>query len=872
MLRPFLLTLALAALSCTSKAQSGANCTFSDECADALVCAGNYCREACRTDRDCPDARPCLPSATSGARVCLPPGASRLCASEADCPQGARCSDGRCYVRCINDGDCLGGTCVAGGRCASPITVSVAGDGGVPNDVPATDVPATDGGACPMSCPVTCGANGRCLTVTDVAAGDAYTCAVLSDGNVRCWGAQDPDARVLGDGTYRPHPFPRATRGVVEAVQIATSFAQACIRRVGGAVVCWGYSDGTPSVMRGLNVARDLSGNGEHMCVARSDGTAACFGGNDLGQLGDGTTTRSASPVDVRGASGPLADVVQVAAGRGHTCARLTSGAVHCWGDDGEGQLGNGAAGSSRTAAAAPVLTGAVFVASGEGHSCAIVTGGGVRCWGRDAEGQLGDGPGADRSDVPVTVVDEANNPLRDVTWIALGSLHSCAVGTDGAVRCWGRGEEGQAGPQRTRVERATLVAGLTATRVSAGRSHTCALTTDGALSCFGSNREGQLGDAASARTAPVAVRDLTGVERASAGARHTCAVTGDRLAWCWGANENHRLGDGGETERGVPGRVDGLANVQSVSAGGGNTCAVQSDGRLTCWGANTLGQVGDGRADHRTRPSEVFPTGVVAVSVGGWHVLARLADGTARAWGSNDYEQLGALAPDGGAWELSTTPATVATGAGVLRDVRAVAAGTRMSCAIVGEGAVRCWGSPPEGGSLGNGTSTPSPLPATVEGVADAAEIGVGEAFACARSRDGAVRCWGHNDGGQAGTGDTSVALTASAVLTAEGSALTGTAEIAVGGAHACARTGASELRCWGWNQYGQLGEGTFVSRSRAARVPGVDGMRGVTAGAWHTCVVRTDGAMRCWGRDTEGELGDGASSTRGVLVRTAW
>ncbi len=869
MFRPLaaaLFVASLAVLSCTSKVPSGGTCAFSDECDQPLVCADRYCREACRSDRDCPVGRPCLPSAVTGARVCLPEGATRLCSSEADCPQGARCADSRCYVRCINDGDCLGGTCVAGGRCASPITVSVAGDGGVPTDGAVTDVPVTDSGACPMSCPVTCGTNGRCLTVTDVSAGDVYTCAVLSDGTVRCWGSQDRDARVLGDGTFRPHPFPRVARGVAEAVQIATSIAQVCVRRPAGAVLCWGYSDGTPSVILGLNVARDLNGNGEHMCAVRSDGSAVCFGGNDYGQLGDGTTTRTTTPVVVRGATGPLADVTQIAAGRSHTCALFASGAVHCWGDDSEGQLGNGAAGSTRTASATAVLTGAVLVASGEGHSCAIVDGGGVRCWGRDAEGQLGDGPGADRSDVPVTVVDEDGVPLRGVTRLALGALHSCAVGEGGTVRCWGRGDEGQAGPQRTRVERATLVAGLTASRVTAGRAHTCVLTTDGAVSCFGSNREGQLGDAASVRTSPVAVRELTGVEQASAGARHTCAVTGERVAWCWGSNENYRLGDGTEGERGTPGRVDGLTNVQSVSAGGG-TCAVQSDGRLTCWGPNGAGQVGDGRPDARDRPSQVQSTGVAAVSVGLWHVLARLSDGTARAWGANDFEQLGVASPDGGVWELSTTPVTLA-----LRDVRAVAAGERMSCAVVGDGAVRCWGSPPEGASLGDGTSTARTLPTAVDGVSDAAEVGVGESFACARSRDGTVRCWGLNDGGQAGTGDERVALTATPVLTDEGSALLGVTEIAVGGSHACARTGTSELRCWGWNQFGQLGDGTRTSRSRAVRVAGVDGLRAVTAGATHTCVVRTDGTMRCWGRDTEGQLGDGASSTRGVVVRTVW
>ena len=869
-----LLLASLLSLSCTSKTPIGGQCTFSDECDAPLVCAGSYCREACRTARDCADGRLCLPGTTAGARVCLPSGAERLCSMELDCPQGAQCASGRCYVRCVADADCLGGACVAGGRCAAPVTVSLSADAGVTPDAGSTpdaaaDASTPDGGACPMTCPVTCGAGGRCLTVTDVSAGAAYTCAVLSDGSARCWGAQDVDTRVLGDGTVRPHPYPRAIRGVADAVEVATSMAQVCVRSAAGAVQCWGYDDGTPSAMAGLD-ARDLSATGEHQCVVRADGAAVCFGANDHGQLGDGTTTRSSAPVVARGASGPLSGVAQVAAGVRHTCARLVSGDVHCWGDDSDGQLGrNGAPGSRLTASATPALRGAVFIAAGEAHTCAIVEGGAVRCWGRDAEGQLGDGPGPERSEVPVAVLGEDGTPLRGVTSLGLGWLHSCAVGGDGSVRCWGRGDEGLRGSLLGGLVRAAVVAGLTATKVTGGRAHTCALVRDGALWCFGRNNEGQLGDEASARPAGLRVRDLVGVGQASAGARHTCAAAAGGIAWCWGADENHRLGDGAETDRGLAAQVPGAGDVRRVAAGGGNGCAVSTDGRLRCWGANDLGQVGDGMPEHRDRPSLVPLEGVADVSIGWVYVLARLADGTVRAWGANDFSQLGLGASSP---EVVRSPTVVSSAMATLRDVRAVAAGTWMSCAVVGEGAVRCWGRAPSLGSLGDGTSMGRSLPTAVVGVTDAAEIGVGEAHACTRSRDGAVRCWGWNDGGQAGNGGTEVTLTATPVLTEEGSPMTGVTELAVGGAHGCARTGASELRCWGWNQYGQLGDGTRSSRTRAVRVPGMDGMRGVTAGAWHTCVVQTDGSMRCWGRDTEGQLGDGASSRRMVPVRTHW
>lgn len=277
----------------------------------------------------------------------------------------------------------------------------------------------------------------------------------------------------------------------------------------------------------------------------------------------------------------------------------------------------------------------------------------------------------------------------------------------------------------------------------------------------------------------------------------------------------------------------------------------------------------GGGQDADRDRPSLVPLEGVADVSIGWVYVLARLADGTVRAWGANDFSQLGLGASSP---EVVRSPTVVSSAMATLRDVRAVAAGTWMSCAVVGEGAVRCLGPRPVAG-LARGRNLDGAVAPDGGGGGDGrgGDRGGGGArvhtlprrrgalLGVERRRSGGQR----RDGGDA-DGDAGAA--------AEGSPMTGVTELAVGGAHGCARTGASELRCWGWNQYGQLGDGTRSSRTRAVRVPGMDGMRGVTAGAWHTCVVQTDGSMRCWGRDTEGQLGNGASSRRMVPVRTHW
>jgi alpha-tubulin suppressor-like RCC1 family protein len=227
----------------------------------------------------------------------------------------------------------------------------------------------------------------------------------------------------------------------------------------------------------------------KHTCALTSSGAVYCWGENDRGQLGDGTTTDSSVPVPVSGLS---SGVAALGSGHKHTCAVLISGGVKCWGHNNHGQLGDGSTSDSALATDVTGLTGAVTVAAGVEHSCALTSSGSVKCWGRNDKGQIGDGSPGDSS-VPVDI-----NGLPFGAWaLAAGDKHTCSVSVFGVAHCWGHGNKGQLGDGATSDSSTpVLVTGISdAVAVEAGKESTCLLRQNSNVSCFGNNSNGQLGD-----------------------------------------------------------------------------------------------------------------------------------------------------------------------------------------------------------------------------------------------------------------------------------------------------------------------------------------------------------------------------------------
>jgi alpha-tubulin suppressor-like RCC1 family protein len=326
-------------------------------------------------------------------------------------------------------------------------------------------------------------------------------CASLTDGTAKCWGYNS--SGQIGDGTTVSRTLPTAVViANVQAMSAGGSGQTACAIRTGGAVSCWGLNnygqvgDGTTTT-RSSPVALTLSGAdavvaGEgHVCALMTDGTARCWGRNDLGQTGDGTmSSPKLSPVVVASGGAALGGILGLTAGANHTCARIVDGTIACWGVNGNGQLGDGTKIHRPSPVLAGGITNAIAIASGGYHMCAIVAGGTASCWGFGGSGQLGDGNSVDRtSPVPVSGLVNANV-------LAAGVNHSCALLTDGTARCWGNGTSGELGNGSTSSSAVpVVVSGLMAgTSLRASGHSTCATTPSGPLQCWGSNGQGQLG------------------------------------------------------------------------------------------------------------------------------------------------------------------------------------------------------------------------------------------------------------------------------------------------------------------------------------------------------------------------------------------
>ncbi|MGH7471572.1 MAG: RCC1 domain-containing protein [Longimicrobiales bacterium] len=251
----------------------------------------------------------------------------------------------------------------------------------------------------------------------------------------------------------------------------------------------------------------------------------------------------------------------------------------------------------------------------------------------------------------------------------------------------------------------------------------------------------------------------------------------------------------------------------------------------------------------------QVTGSGFASISAGRWYTCALLQSGTAQCWGDNEHGQLG-----NGSFTEPETPTAVQGGL----VFRALVTGMRTTCALTQAGAVYCWGG--RGiGELGDGTTAFKLTPTRVPG-ATFSSIETNIYFSCGLS-SGAVRCWGLNDYGQLGNGTTTNAVTPT-VITGVG---TLNAEVTVGSSHACVRTNAGALHCWGNNTSGQLGDGASTNRTTPVLVTGGQTYRSVSAGSGHTCAVNTAGQIFCWGSNSSGQLGTGNTTGRNVPTAVA-
>lgn len=581
-----------------------------------------------------------VPPRVDGGLSCFPP-PSGACTMDSECDDGLRCNGiAICNLEfgCVCDPerpvvDCSDGIACTEGTCLEP--------SGNCEQVPNHDS-CDDGNDCTRD---VCDVDEGCqnMPVEDgTSCGDGDSACVAGNCCEGCW---DPDAEACRDGDTVDHcGGPGELCDVCEDDNECTDDScteDGCVQTP--------VTDGTP--------CEGGACSGGECCGGCVDFTDACQPGDDPLVCGiAGALCRRCECPDTDTCDGGrcppgMYAVRSVAAGHLTTCAITGDGRLYCWGDDGNGQVGDGEPLEDRLS---PTRVGTESdwdqVSVSVNHACGIRTDGAdppmrtLWCWGQNgAAGRLGDGSGMN-SAVPVQEASAGT----DWAEVGTGDNFTCARTSGNTLFCWGsaRAQLGACGEGTAREPEPFPVGGTSLrdgwAQLTVGFAHACAIRMVAGggreLYCWGAGGAGRLGigDAGS-RECPTRVGTDTDWQRVVAGDDHTCAIKTDGTLWCWGNNSDGRLGIG--TAGGTfdtPQQVGTEADWTDVFPGGSHTCGIRGEGELYCWGRNSRGATGFGSTVGDTpEPTRVGSFGAwVSGSAGDGHTCGIRDDGTLWCWG----------------------------------------------------------------------------------------------------------------------------------------------------------------------------------------------------------------------------------------------
>lgn len=681
-----------------------------------------------------------------------------------------------------------------------------------------------------------------------LSAGDFHFCAAWQQGKLRCWGRNlegqlgDPSVSGLRESSEPVNP---AINGIIDMVAAGN---HTCVIRYDRTVNCWGdnasgqlgvgdtLSRATPAAVWSLGQVRQLSAGSAHTCALQMTGEVWCWGDNTVGQLGFvGGNQSLPYRLDT------LDDVVSIASGGQTSCALRNDATVVCWGAPlRAGEL---------PFATVDGLNEVVSIGLGVQHACALLATGAVACWGDTQFGQY------DATNVQTVSVIDGLPPIRT---LSVGGRHTCAIDVTQRLWCWGWNAYGQVSNQIANPTVTTpqlLFDGVSA--VAVGFETTCARLQIGETQCWGDGSYGQLGNGAKEVVASDPyVRGLADGFALASGGNFTCALLKFVMVRCWGGNEYGQLGNGTTAAASLPQTVRSNDEVVALAAGSAHACSLISDGTVRCWGHNNYGQLGNEGTENSDTPVVAAVQAVVELSLGQSHSCALLQDGGGACWGRNDDGQLGS-----GNTVSSGMPLRIAD----LDSAVQIAAGGNHTCAVLQDTTVRCWGRN-EQGQLASGDTGPGmSVPVFINGLANIQSVALGDNHSCALSYQGEVWCWGWNQFGQVGMGQVGAeAFVTRPQLLPD---VRDVVALTAGGNHTCTLQRNGVVRCWGDNFNGQLGSGVVGAavgqRSSSSPVVGLNDAIAISAGRAHTCALLQRGDVACWGWNLFGQLGNGASVT---------
>ncbi len=746
------------------------------------------------------------------------------------------------------------------------------------------------------------GPNRITLTARDAAGNAASTLidVVLRPDTLRAWG--DNTSGQVGDGSISNRATAVNIPGLPGVKDVAVSARHSLALLADGTVWAWGANESyqlsdnapiagsqTPVQVRIAGVALaniiDIAAGEQHSLALRADGTVWAWGSAVSGAnnaMGLGGTTQATQPTQIAG----FLNVTSLASGRFHSMALKGDGTVWAWGEGSSGQLGLGAFASNAVPAQIPAASfGSVAVRSitcGDNHSAAITGAETLYLWGENGDGQISNGATAD--------VNVPYAPIGGVKQAALGAAHTIIlIDSTVPIRACGNNDGGQYGRGNTTPSLfLTSVPNLTEIRsIAAGARHSIFVKTDGTVLAAGDNDAGgaygSVGDGSLLkRTSPVVVTGLSSVERVVASGYRSIALTADKSALGWGDATLGQLGDGSTPFAMLATPALDFSGCVSANAGSMMTLGVRSDGRVQVVGAGRLDStvtaaLGNGTNNSAARAVFVKDTlnvsdlsGITQVSGGLASCLALAGDGSVYAWGLG----FGGVLGNGGS--VTTNIPVPVTGLGIGSGVIAVESGIYASFAVLSDGTLRSWGSNISG-QLGDplvvgSRNTPGPVP----GVVGCRAVSSGFWHTLALLQNGQVLAWGENFSYQLGDG-TNVDRNSPVLV----QGLTNAVAVAAGGdafdlpiypspsaissdtvGHSLALLADGTVRAWGSNSRGQLGDGTKTTRSIPVRVKNLEDVIAVSAGGEHSLALTSDGRVWAWGGNVLGSLGDGSTT----------
>lgn len=647
-----------------------------------------------------------------------------------------------------------------------------------------------------------------------------------------------------------------------------------------------------------------------HALAINATGQLFAWGDNSKGQLGNGTGLDTNVPVAVSTAGFP-ADTrfMAVAAHADMSLALASNGQLYSWGNNDYGQLGDGSY-DNRATPVEVSISGVVFtqIAVASTHALALAADGSIYSWGKNNSGQLGDGSNVDKL-VPILADTSGIAGSKVFVSIAAGSWYSSGyslgVTNDGSVYGWGENSYDQLGDgtsvdQTTPVALSTsnVAAGVKFAAVTSGFGHSLALTSDGRIYGWGLNWEGAIGDGSytdhpiPVLISPSGPMSSESVVAISAGPNHSLALTAAGELFAWGSGHTGSLGNGSRADVNSPSAVATSSfpvdiNFRSIAAGANTSVAISTGGQLFSWGYNGDGQLGLGIAPlWQPTPLAVstsslpINTTFSSIAVGFDHTLALSSEGLIYAWGNNSKGQLG-----DGTQSLSAVPVPVSNAnfpAGTT--FSQIASGRQYSMALSTEGVVYAWGYNFRG-QLGDGTFVDSALPLQItrSGISDSSKtfssIAVGWYHSLALTAEGELFTWGSNDFAQLAR--TNMFSTNRIPTPADSAKLPSGvtfSALAANPLSTLALGSDGRLHGWGYNSYGQLGDGSETLASSFTRVSIAGVLAGKTivqigGGTHHFIGLDSAGDLYAWGANSNeqsnfiGQLGVGSSPAKSAL-----